>query len=265
MKQETFSIVLPTFNRREKLTQLLAALLNQEYPKRFYEIIISDDGSTESMIRFINKKITYIENEHQGVIKTVNVGLRKTKNEIVIMMCDDILPDENFLSDYNEWFSSHPNAQAITALQVPSPEMVKTNIFARHEYAVSLYGFAKGLASSPIAVRREALESIHYLDGLSGMSEDTRMIERLNENGYTPIQSNIEVIHMQDYSLRGFIKSAINRGRAGREFKPRRFFVLKLLATPMMFLVYYFRLGSLETTGMHTIYNTILSFSAIMR
>lgn len=264
-KQETFSIVMPTYNRREKLTQLLAMLLMQEYPKSHYEIIVSDDGSTEPKIRFINKKIIYIENQHRGVIKTVNAGLRKAKNNIVIMICDDILPDSHFLQEFNLWFNLHPNTSAITARQVPNSELVKKNIFARHEYTLCQYYFSKDLASSPIAVKREALEEIGYLDNLEGMSEDTRMMQRLTENGYTPIQSNIEVIHQQDYSLRGFVKSAMNRGKAGREFKSRSFFVLKLLATPMMFFVYLFRLRNLEMAFMHTIYNTILSLSAIIR
>jgi len=229
------------------------------------EIIVSDDGSTDGTKWFIPEGVIFVKNLHQGVIKTVNAGLHRAKNNIVIMMCDDILPDKNFLKDYNMWFSIHPEAPAITALQVPAPELVERNIFARHEYALCCYYFSKGSASSPIAVRREVLERIGYLDNLEGMSEDTRMMQRLAENGFKPIQSNIRVTHQQDYSLRGFIRSAVNRGRAGREFKPRRFFVLKLLATPMMFFVYLSRLHELDMAVMHTIYNVILSFSAIMR
>lgn len=272
MKENTFSLVIPTYNRMGKLLQLLESLEKQKYLKDKYEIIVSDDGSTEMKPYGILKGTIYIENKHQGVIKTVNAGLHKARNDIVIMMCDDILLHRSFLRAYNLWFNRYPNAQAITALQVPDPELVRTNIFARHEYAVSLLGFAKGLASSPIAVRREALERIGYLDNLEGMSEDTRMTERLIENGCMPIQSGIKVIHQQDYTLRGFIKSAINRGRAGREFKPRSFFVLKLLATPMMFFVYAYRYVKPEEDDanpsvviLHTIYNFILSLSGIMR
>lgn len=47
MKQHSFSIVIPTRNRKGKLKVALSAILPQNYPKGKYEVIVSDDGSTD--------------------------------------------------------------------------------------------------------------------------------------------------------------------------------------------------------------------------
>ena len=45
-KQPFFSIVIPTYNRAEKLVKAVNSILEQEFFR--YEIIVVDDGSTDS-------------------------------------------------------------------------------------------------------------------------------------------------------------------------------------------------------------------------
>ena len=50
------SIVVATYNRKNKLEKCLNALANQTYPKDDYEIIIVDDGSTDGTYEFLKEK-----------------------------------------------------------------------------------------------------------------------------------------------------------------------------------------------------------------
>jgi glycosyltransferase involved in cell wall biosynthesis len=115
-KQNTFSIVIPTYNRAEKLRSTISALLSQDYPDSKYEVIISDDGSTDTtpitgLVFSLSRShpIKYIRNTHQGTVKTMNAGLKLAKNGIVVMMCDDQLPDRDFLKDCSEMIDSNPD------------------------------------------------------------------------------------------------------------------------------------------------------------
>ena len=47
-EQPLVSIVLPTYNRAEYLGECLWSLEEQHFPQKEYEIIIVDDGSTDS-------------------------------------------------------------------------------------------------------------------------------------------------------------------------------------------------------------------------
>ncbi len=55
------SIVVATYNRKDKLKKCLNALANQTYPQDNYEIIIVDDGSTDGTYEFLKEKQKEIE------------------------------------------------------------------------------------------------------------------------------------------------------------------------------------------------------------
>ena len=53
MKNYFFSFVIPTYNRSHFLKKTISSLLNQKY--KHFEIIIIDDGSTDSTRQIIDE------------------------------------------------------------------------------------------------------------------------------------------------------------------------------------------------------------------
>lgn len=102
------SVIIPTFNRKEILHHSIQALLNQDYPKDNYEIIIVDDGSNDgtkdTVEKYIqkNKNIKYIFQENKGfrVSKARNLGGDNAKGEILIFLNDDIIALSNLISNH---------------------------------------------------------------------------------------------------------------------------------------------------------------------
>ncbi|NYZ75679.1 glycosyltransferase family 2 protein [Candidatus Micrarchaeota archaeon] len=269
MRINSFSIVVPTYNKKEKLARFLSAVMCQDYPKDKFEVIISDDGSTDGTSQVakaaaINfKHFTYLKNKHQGTIKSLNAGMKKAKNDFVIDMGDDQMPDPNFLNECNHWINKNPEYSAFTAYQIPTEEQARDNLFASYEYNMVRYYLAhKGLGDPPI-ISKKALQDIAYLDGAAGYAEDTVMFDRLRNKNYEVMQIPVKVAHMQDYSLRGFIKTARYRGKAGRFLRGRPYFLVKLAASPLMFFVYLYRLRAVNMALMHTAFNAVLSIYAI--
>ncbi|MFH1663560.1 MAG: glycosyltransferase family A protein [archaeon] len=104
------SIVILTFNREKVIGRTLKAMLEQNYPE--YEIIIINDASKDNtkkvLEKFSNmKKITVINNEKEkGPCAARNQGIKFAKNDLIIVMDDDCIPEKNWLKTMIKGFDS---------------------------------------------------------------------------------------------------------------------------------------------------------------
>ena len=85
----TVSVVIPTFNREERLTAAIRSVLNQSLPPS--EIIVIDDGSTDATAHSIKSfpEVRYIHQENQGVSQARNHGIRAAKHEWIAFLDSD--------------------------------------------------------------------------------------------------------------------------------------------------------------------------------
>ncbi|MDB5157013.1 MAG: glycosyl transferase family 2 [Mucilaginibacter sp.] len=84
------SVIIPTYNRRDKIVTAIESALNQTYPN--IQLIVSDDGSTDGTQAFIEKNypgIDYTMNEHGGQASARNNGLAKAKGTIIASLDSD--------------------------------------------------------------------------------------------------------------------------------------------------------------------------------
>lgn len=91
------SVVIPNFNGREllekNLTQILLAVETQD-------IVIVDDGSTDSSLEFLKTrfpKIKVIEKvTNSGFATAVNLGMRAVTGDVVLLLNTDAVPKKGF-------------------------------------------------------------------------------------------------------------------------------------------------------------------------
>ncbi len=108
------SYVLPTYNRVEYLGECILTLMEQNYPKDKYEIIVVDDGSVDStgvLIRFFTqryKNIRYYRNQHKGVEAARNFGNKKAKADIIGVCDSDDLYHQDRTKLTIAYFKKHP-------------------------------------------------------------------------------------------------------------------------------------------------------------
>lgn len=84
------SVIIPTYNRGQYITQALDSVLSQTYHD--YEIIVVDDGSTDNTQEILKKydgKFKSIIKENQGISKTRNRGIEESTGEYIAFLDSD--------------------------------------------------------------------------------------------------------------------------------------------------------------------------------
>ncbi len=107
-----FSIITPTFEQAEYISDTIDSVLNQSF-KDFEYIIIdscSEDGTKEIVESYAAKdsRIHYIREKDRGQADGINKGLRLAKGEIVAWLnSDDFYYDEHVLENVDKVFSDN--------------------------------------------------------------------------------------------------------------------------------------------------------------
>ncbi len=85
-----FSIIIPVYNGQETIKLCLDALLNQDYPKKDYEIIVINDCSTDKtkdILERYAKRIKVIDlKKNIGGIRARELGAKKAKYDTLALL-----------------------------------------------------------------------------------------------------------------------------------------------------------------------------------
>ena len=94
------SVVLCTYNRAGRVGTCLKALLEQSVPADEYEVIVVNDGSTDSTAEVLKAyDVRVITNTpNQGLAQSRNNGAMAAKAAILAFTDDDCVPDKDWLA-----------------------------------------------------------------------------------------------------------------------------------------------------------------------
>jgi len=99
------SVIMPVYNGEKYLEEAIFSVLNQTFTD--YELLIIDDGSTDSSVKIIqsikDSRIRLVKNDkNRGVAYTRNVGLKEAKGEYLAWMdCDDLIEPNRLQEQIN--------------------------------------------------------------------------------------------------------------------------------------------------------------------
>jgi GT2 family glycosyltransferase len=108
---KSLSIVIPNYNGRDLLEKNLPSVfIACKASKSLFEVIISDDCSTDESVSFIKKsypEIILIENRtNKGFSGNINAGIAKAKNELVLLLNTDIVLSPNYFDPLFPYFET---------------------------------------------------------------------------------------------------------------------------------------------------------------
>ncbi len=221
-----FSIVVPTYNRPQRLAECAAAFCALQYDRERFEVIVVDDGSPrldevrEALRPFSGRiDLRLIEQGHAGPAAARNLGAGAARHEHIAFTDDDCRVDPGWLVALAQRFAAHPGA----LLGGRTVNALTDNACAEASQALVAflldYFIAQGapfFASNNIAVARATFERVGGFDlrfPLAG-GEDREFCARYNGSGCGLVYAEDAVVtHYHALTVRRFIRQHYNYGR----------------------------------------------------
>ena len=259
-----FSIVIPTYNRRDILFNCLKHLENQTFPKKEFEVIIVDDGSKQRLDGEINQfkkksdlNVKYFYMKHVGPTITRNIGLRKAKGNYIALINDDMLPDKYWLEEH---FKVHKKEKGVAVLGfIDWDPKIEINDFMRFiapygpqfDFRIKNWNNCgyKNFLTSNITLERKWLEMENFNEEIKYAScEDIDLGIRLEKRGIRVVYNPKAIVyhsHVQQeetFLRKMFIVgrdlNLINR-KFPEAFRPSYFELIKLIVSRFYFLIFF--------------------------
>ena len=103
-----YSLIIPVYNRREEIEELLESLLAQQHDS--FEVVVVQDGSTERcddiIARFQDRlNIQNLYKENSGPGSSRNYGMGKAKGDWFIIFDSDCLIPDHYLQAVDDYLS----------------------------------------------------------------------------------------------------------------------------------------------------------------
>ena len=193
----TISVVIPTFNRVDLLAKQLDALANQTCPNEYFEIIVVNDGSTDSTESFLanwkSKQTNHvvINQLNAGPAKARNAGVAAAKSEFIAFTDDDCIVSSNWIDEIRFAFRQYP----VIALQGRTTTDRSKRTPLTHQIENLNYRLLTVTCNA--AVRKSAFDAV---GGFStafpfAHNEDTELSWKLCEQGETRFIPSMHVFH----------------------------------------------------------------------
>lgn len=138
------AIVVPCYNEARTIAKTLSSLLALDYPKNKLELVVVNDGSTDTTWDIIERFTHYPQvraftKENGGKHTAVNFGIGKTDSDYIGCLDADSFVDRTALKEIIHAFQTHPEYSAIIpAIRVNKPANILQRI-QHAEYSLSVF------------------------------------------------------------------------------------------------------------------------------
>lgn len=153
------SVIIPTFNKVERLKIIIDGLERQTLDKSLYEIIFVNDGSIDGTKEFLDTyewkfNVHVIHQVNKGQATARNVGLAVASGEIILFMDDDLMTPSNFLEEHVKAHKMYKDTVVLGKIF-----LIKSEFFCYISSQYKEYGYEETLKRLPKFVEKDL-----YLD-----------------------------------------------------------------------------------------------------
>lgn len=200
MENIKVSVIVPVYNRLEHLRALFICLLNQKVQP--YELIITDDGSSEKILDYIGDlienakfKVKHVYQEDKGFRKTraLNNAVRESEGEYLIFCDQDLIFPDDYIEKIlknakkNEYLMGRAHNTEVDEKNMILKRLNETRDYTLIKETVPQKYFEDMLYQYKLDKKRRILQRL-YLNKrgirLAGMSYGLFKTDYLKVNGY---------------------------------------------------------------------------------
>lgn len=103
-----FSIIMPVYNVCDYIEKCLDSVISQSFED--YEVIVVNDGSTDSSVDIARKyNVNIINQKNKGLSEARNVGVKHASGEYLIFLDSDDYIDKDLLFNINKSLTNNPD------------------------------------------------------------------------------------------------------------------------------------------------------------
>ena len=118
MSKKLISVIIPVLNQEIFLGRCLRSILAQNINREDYEVIVIDDGSTDSSLKIIksfgNEIILIKNNKNKGLPYSINKGIKASKGKYIVRLDSDDYVNKNFLLILKIYLDENLNFDAVS-------------------------------------------------------------------------------------------------------------------------------------------------------
>ena len=236
-----FSVIIPTYGNAQLVANCINSLRRVEPDRARYEIIVVDDGSPEAEARLLEKTCiielacgihAIYKKQNTGFAATVNKGIEKAQNEIIILVNNDIIFTQPFLHAYKDIFLNKPDVGVVGALLAYPNQTVqhagltydphnkqflhafKNKHISNPDTQVKSPYYAIAVTGALFAFRKELTKSVGFFDEKYFLAcEDTDYCLRAWDKGwkvlYTP---KVFALHLEGFTRGNTESTKLTKG-----------------------------------------------------
>jgi glycosyltransferase involved in cell wall biosynthesis len=230
------SIVIPTHNRVKFLGECISSVLLQHYPKSEYEILVVDDGSTDSTSQLMSQieekanqegyTIRYLKQENQGPSSARNLGWRNAAGEIIAFIDDDCIAAQDWLHEISSGYEKAEVAGVCGNVFAVKSAHIVSQFLAFEKLHESPYYDKYGQIVYPITCNASFRKSILKL--VNGFDEhfpypggeDVDLGIQVRKRGYYFIDNRNAIIkHYHKFTISSLLRTWYRYGKGGAQWQ----------------------------------------------
>lgn len=215
-----FSIVIPTYNRREKLLKAVKSVLNQSYKE--FELIIIDDGSGDETSEAIKKiddtRIKFIVHEQsKGANAARNIGINLARGKYISFLDSDDLFLKHKLRRIYEEIMRNPECSIFLSSYIKVKKKRETINFQPNlrltpkQFRNLLCYYLIDPSTSGLVINRNVLLKHNgFNENLKRMQDRELLLRLSNKKGCTVIDDILWKKYWSDDGISSYINGYIS-------------------------------------------------------
>lgn len=235
--EPTVSFIIPAYNEEKSIARAIRSIQMANYPKAKIQIIVVDDGSTDStaaVARSLGAEV--IQKAHTNKADSLNWGIARARGEIIITLDADSWITRNSIRILLSHFENDVAAVTATIKTNKRKKMSLTEKLQEVEYVVTsfnrkIFSLINCVYATPgpmSAFRREIFDEIGGFQQ-GNIMEDQEMAFRIQQANYRIVSCTDAIVYTEvPRNFSAFFKQRLRWHRGGI----RNIFAYSHLASP---------------------------------